>query len=144
MKDKPHNSGKWTTARMRSFVMSQLRGGRWPVKYESIGQAYVGDGINPATGRTCKLHQCVECGEQFPKGQMQADHIDPVVPLDGKWGETTEWLGINFNELLPRLYCELDKLQPLCKGCHKSKSAEERKIRNQHKKERNDHVTNQR
>jgi len=135
MKEKPHNSGQWTVARMRSFVMSQLRGGRWPVKFKAIDQAYVRDGINPKTGRPCKLHQCTHCNGEFPKGQMQADHIDPVVPLDGKWGRKTRWLGYNWNELLPRLFTELEGYQALCKGCHKTKSAEERTIRNQHRKD---------
>jgi len=113
--------------------MSQLRGGRWPVKFRAIGMAYDQDGVNPATGRPCKLHTCSHCGGSFPKGQMQADHIEPVVPIDGKWGTTSQWLGVNWNELLPRLYCELDGLQALCKPCHKIKSSEESKLRRQHK-----------
>ena len=126
---KPHNDGQWTTARMRSFVMSAVRRAQWPVKYGVVKQAYVGDGVNPATGRKCKVHKCPACGGRFPASGMQADHKEPVVPLDGKWGGRTEWLGYNWNELLPRLFCESDGLQAMCRGCHKAKSSEERKAR---------------
>lgn len=126
---KNYNNGQWTEARMRSFVMSALRKARWPLKYVAIKGAYVKDGINPATGRKCKLHRCLECGELFPAKDMQADHITPVVPLDGVWGDTTSYLGYNWNELIPRLYAGLDAYQPLDKGCHKVKSGEEKSVR---------------
>ena len=76
-KPKPHNSGQWTDARKRSFVMSALRGAKWPVKYEAIKNAYVKDGVNPATGRKCKLHKCAQCGNLFPQKDMAADHVNP-------------------------------------------------------------------
>ena len=60
---------------------------------------------------------------------MNADHIDPVVPLDLGFGDTTEWLGYNWNEILPRMFCEEEGLQILCEGCHNEKSLLERKIR---------------
>jgi len=131
---KPYNGGTWSKARMRSFVMSALRQARWGQKYASVKRAFVRDGINPATGRKCKLHRCEECGNLFPAGGMQADHIEPVVPLDGKWGDTTEYLGVNWNELIPRLYAEADHWQALDKECHKVKTQEERVARAEFKK----------
>ena len=122
---KPYNDGQWTTARMRSFAMSALRRAQWPAKYKSINSAFLEDGVNPATGKKCKIHQCPECEGKFKKGDMHADHIEPVVPVDGVWGETTRWLGYNWNELMPRLWAELEGYQPLCKPCHKAKSKEE-------------------
>jgi len=130
-KPKPHNSGQWTDARKRSFVMSALRGAKWPVKYQTIKDAYVKDGINPATGRKCKLHKCAQCGNLFPQKDMAADHINPVVPIEGFTEET--YLGYNWNELIQRLYCEIDGFQALCKGCHKLKSADERALRDAEK-----------
>ena len=131
-KPKPHNSGQWTDARKRSFAMSALRGARWPVKYQTIKDAYVKDGVNPATGRKCKLHKCAQCGNLFPQKDMAADHIEPVVPIGGFTGET--YLGYNWNELIERLYCESDGFQALCKECHKLKTADERALRNSKKK----------
>jgi hypothetical protein len=65
---------------------------------------------------------------------VQADHIEPVVPLDGEWGDTTRFLGYNWNELIPRLFCELEGLQALSKAEHKKKSAEEKAIRAEFKR----------
>ena len=128
-KEKPYNGGEWTTARMRSFVMSALRRAHWPQKYAALRAAFVESGVNPKTGRKCKLHRCTETQELLPANQMHVDHVEPVVPLDGKWGKSTEWLGYNWNELLPRLFCELDNLEAISKEAHKIKSAEERKKR---------------
>ena len=74
--------------------MSQLRGGRWPVKYQAIKNAYIDDGINPKTGRRCKLHRCEHCNDCFPAGEMQADHIHPIVPITGfdSWEKVIERL----------------------------------------------------
>lgn len=119
-------------SRMRSFVMSALRGARWPLKYEALKKAYVEDGINPVTGKRCKLHKCPECQQLFPQKEMRVDHRDPVVPINHDWPERPHaWLGYDWNELLQRLYCELDGLLAICKGCHDIKSAEERQLRNQ-------------
>lgn len=133
---KQYNGGQWTEARMRSFVMSALRKARWPVKYAAIKTAYVENGVNPATGRKCKLHRCVKCGGLFPANVMQADHIEPVVPLDGEWGDTTRYLGYNWNELIPRLFGELSNFQVLCKPCHKEKSGQEKAVRAEFKREK--------
>ena len=118
---------------MRSFIMSALRRAMWPVKYRAIRDSYVKDGTNPKTGRKCRLHRCTECGDLFPQNQMQADHIEPVVPLEGF--ENKVWLEYDWNELIQRLYCEADGLQAVCKSCHKTKSAEERKARNDYRKQ---------
>lgn len=126
-KPKPHNSGQWTEARMRSFIMSALRRAQWPVKYEAIKRAYVKDGINPKTGRKCKLHKCESCGNLFPQSQMAADHIHPVVPIEGF--QHKQLLEYDWNELIQRLYCEADGFQALCKECHKEKTAQERASR---------------
>lgn len=121
--EKPFNSGKWSKSRKHSFIMSALRRAQWPVKYECIKTAYVKDGINPKSGRPCKLHLCPVCKALFPQSQMQADHITPVIPIGG----FDSWDGV-----ISRLYCELDGYEPLCKDCHKTrtkKQNEERKAK---------------
>lgn len=126
---KPFNGGRWTIARMRSFAMSAVRRAQWPAKYQSLSKAYVKDGINPKTGKPCKLHRCAITGKLYPKKDMHADHKEPVIPLDGKWGNTTEWLSYNWNELLPRLWCEAEGFQAISKEAHKQKTQQERKLR---------------
>lgn len=130
---KVFNNNQWTEARMRSFVTSQVRRAHWGPKYKAISRAYVKDGVNPLTSKPCKLHRCDECGKLFPKGKMQADHKQPVVPEDGKWGKTTEWLGINWNEYLPRMWVESDQYNALDKACHQIKTKRENQQRRENK-----------
>lgn len=113
---KPHNGGQWTDARKRSFIMSALRRAQWPPKYQAIKAAFVRDGINPATGRQCKLHKCEECGELFPAKDMQADHTQPVVPVTG----FDSWDGV-----IERLFCEKEGFTAMCRSCHKAKTQAE-------------------
>jgi 5-methylcytosine-specific restriction endonuclease McrA len=117
---KIHNGGQWTEARKTAFIKSALRGARWPVKYAVIREAYVKDGINPATGRTCKLHRCALCQGLFPQSHMRADHIIPVVGPEG----FKDW-----NTFIARLYVEKDGFQAICKDCHKTKTKQENQER---------------
>jgi hypothetical protein len=73
-KPKPFNGGQWTVARKRSFIMSALRRAQWPVKYSCLRSAFVRDGVNPKTGRKCKLHECEECHELFPAHTNRTSH----------------------------------------------------------------------
>jgi hypothetical protein len=107
--ERPHNGGTWSKARMVSFIKSALRGARWPQKYVCVKNAYIRDGINPKTGRKCKLHHCPECRETFPQNQMHADHITPVIGPEGF---------ISWDLFISRLYCEAGGFRALCKACH--------------------------
>ena len=123
LKPRPYGCGRYTLAGFRTFITSALRGARWAPRYEVIRQAYVRDGINPATGRKCKLHECVSCKGLFPQNQMQADHIEPVVPVNNDWAAKPDsFLGYDWNDYVRRLFCELIGLQAICKPCHKTKS----------------------
>ena len=128
MKPKPYNDGQWTEARFRQFIVSALRGAsqKWAPKWKAIDDAFVRKGKSLKTGRPCKLHRCCECGGLFPKGEMRADHIDPVVDPD--IGFTT------WDEFVERMFVEREGFQAICVGCHKIKSAEERKRRDHAKR----------
>ena len=115
---KPHNSGQWTKARFTSFVKSQLRGGRWPPKYECLNLAKTGRKINKKTGRMAMHYLCNECGEEFPAKEVVADHIEPVVDPDVGF--------VDWDTFIERLYVETDGFQCLCKPCHKVKTDEEK------------------
>lgn len=133
---RPFNAGRWTEATMRSFAMSALRRAQWPAKYEVIDRAFTRSGINPATGRKCKLHKCEECGGEFPKNCMKADHAEPVIPIKHDWASNEDsFMGYNFNEVMRRLWIEVDGgWNVLCEACHNFKSAEEKAQRLLHKK----------
>lgn len=105
--------------------MSSLRRAQWPPKYQAIKKAYVKDGKNPKTGRKCKLHKCEHCGNLFPQKDMQADHVNPVIPLTG----FDSW-----DKVIERLFCEVDGYQAVCRECHKIKTKEENRIRKENTK----------
>lgn len=120
---KTRNGGQWTEARFRSFIKSALRGARWPQKYACIRKAYVKDGVNPKTGRKCRLHTCERCAGLFPQNMMQADHIIPVVGPEGF---------VDWNTYIDRLYVEADGFRALCKPCHKAITKQQNQERKKH------------
>ena len=124
--DKLRNTGQWSEARFTSFVKSALRGAKWPVKYLAIKNAFIENGINPKTGRKCKLHRCNECKELFPQNQIQADHINPIVSKEG----FSDW-----NLFINNLYCELEGFNAICRDCHKIKTKKENEERRIYKKQ---------
>ena len=105
--------------------MSCVRSGtrRWAPKYQTLNDAFVESQKNPKTGRMRKMYRCSITNKLFPASEMQVDHIDPVVPE--KWGRKTKWLGYNWNDLLPRLFCPKEGLQAVSKAAHKAKTKEE-------------------
>jgi len=122
-KDRPHNGGQWTAARYRSFIVGLLRQGhlRWGPKYTALKRAYVGPGINPETGRRCKLHRCEMCMATFPLNAMRVDHINPVVdPVRGFQG---------WDEYISRMFQESDGYRAICSPCHDKITARDNRIR---------------
>ena len=110
----------WTEGRIKAFIVSVLRAGarKWPPKYETLADAYIGKKVNPKTNREGKHYVCIACNGEFPAKDVQVDHIVPVVdPVTG----FTTW-----DDFISRLFCDKDNLQVLCTECHKIKSKEER------------------
>lgn len=121
------NCGRWTEAQFRSFIRSLLRRGsvRWSPRAKIVSDAFVENGVNPDTGRRCKLHRCSSCSALVAKKDMVADHIIPVV--DPVMGFT------NWDDFIHRLFCEMDNLQAICKVCHAAKTKDERAVRTKSK-----------
>ena len=66
-------------------------------------------------------YKCAMCSEEYVAVDVQVDHINPVVdPAKGF---------INWDIYIDRIFCEVDKLQVLCRSCHKEKTAEEKLLR---------------
>ena len=124
--EKPFNGGKWSAARKRSFIISQLRRSRWPPKYAAIARAYVGPGINPKTGNKCKLHKCEACGKLFPKGEMRGDHRVPIVSPNVGF--------VDWNTWIERWAVEEQAYDVICVTCHALKTKSERAIRTERKR----------
>lgn len=124
MNKKPYNSGTWTDARFRGFIKSALRAAsmRWGPRNECKKRAKVGYG----------KYRCDNCGTVGPatlpppKGKKKrinnaiVDHINPVVPTTG-W---TSW-----DDIIQRMFCEVDGFQLLCHKCHTEKTEQERNER---------------
>lgn len=117
------NGGLWTEAKFRSFVISALRAAsrRWPVKWAVLKAALVGKSVNTKTGKFAQHYRCSHCRANFPAADVVVDHIHPVI--DTMKGFTT------WDEYVERMFVEAEGLQVLCKGCHKEKTAIERKER---------------
>lgn len=74
--------------------------------------------------------KCAACGKMEAKSNMEADHIEPVVPVDSTLEDMT------WTEVVERQWCDVENLQPVCKPCHRRKTGEENKARNAFRKKR--------
>ncbi len=117
---RPRNGGEWTEARYTAFVKAALRGALWPPKFVCIKEAFIRNGVNPKTGKKCKLCRCAGCGAIVKQGDLKADHIIPVVGPEG----FTTW-----DNFISRLFVEKEGFQALCGACHEAKTASEREAR---------------
>jgi 5-methylcytosine-specific restriction endonuclease McrA len=60
-------------------------------------------------------YRCAKCGEVFRRKDIQVDHRIPV----GKF--------VDFDTYIERLFCDSKQLDILCVGCHKIKTASDKK-----------------
>jgi len=72
-------------------------------------------------GTTKDSYNCRECDNVFPRKLVHVDHVDPVIE-PGKGF-------ISWDVYIERLFVKADRLQILCKGCHKGKTQIENKRR---------------
>ena len=113
----------WTEGRKKSFITSILRGGfrKYPPKYVTLKDAFVGKKKNEKTGRIGSHYKCAKCKGVFPTKEVQIDHIKPVV--DPKVGF------IGWDIFIERLFCVSSNLQVLCLDCHTVKTIKEKMLR---------------
>lgn len=127
---KPHCNGQWSPARLRSFIISALRGAsrRWGPKALCIKNARVKRGY----------YRCEHCKQVGPatlpplagnkrrRKNIIADHIHPIVdPVIGF---------VDYNSWIDRCFVELIGYQALCWTCDQAKQKVERAIRKENKK----------
>ena len=131
------NCEQWTEARYQSFIKSALRAAsrKWGPKNKSKQLARIDRGIYLCAGYKKKPHK-VKGTLPPPKGKKKridnavVDHIKPVVdPVTGF---------VSWDDVIERMFCELDGFQILCHDCHTRKTADERIIRNENRRSSND------
>lgn len=125
--EKTRCNGQWTEARYRSFIISTLRraSNRWAPKNTVKKDARVERGV----------YLCASCKEHVPNSikvdgkrvnNVFVDHINPVIDPEKGF--------ISWDNFIERMFCEEDNLQVLCKDCHDLKTADERAIAKERKK----------
>ena len=121
-----YNGGKWTQSRFNSFIKSALRTAsvRWEPRYTALNNAFVDRRVNQKTGKMAKHFECANCHGLFPQKEVEVNHKEPVVPLTG----LTSW-----DEVIDRMFCEIDGLEVLCKVCHKAHTQLENQERKKYK-----------
>lgn len=115
----------WTEGRIHSFIVSALRAAtrRWPPRYETMNEAKTEKRINEKTGRLAQHYECAACRLDFPQKDVQVNHKEAVVsPEEGF---------ISWDVFIERLFCSKDKLEVLCKPCHKACTKLENEVRKQ-------------
>ena len=114
-------NGGMTDGAFNSFIKGLLRRGsaRWKPRYEVLNDAKRGKRVNKATGRMAEHYECASCHQLFPLRSVEVDHIIPIM-----------YDGITWDEVINRMFCDIEGLQVLCKDCHKYKTQLERKLNN--------------
>jgi hypothetical protein len=111
-------SGTMTEAVFWSFIRTGLRQkSRWwkPITHCKLNakRAYKGP-----IKRQRFEYQCAKCKEWFPEKKINVDHIEPAGSLN---------CAQDLPGFVERLFCEVDKLQVLCKKCHDQKTKLDKK-----------------
>lgn len=68
---------------------------------------------------------CAKCNKWFMGKNIQVDHREPVIELQGF---------VDWNTFVARLFCDKSNLHVLCKECHHTKTQEEAAARRAFKK----------
>jgi len=113
---------EWTTSRFWSFIRSGLRSkfNKWPPKWEALK-----DAKRTVSGQRHRIeYQCALCKEWYKTKEVEVDHIEEV-------GSLKDYKDLPL--FVERLFVPKNKLQVLCRGCHKEKTQRERMQRLQNK-----------
>jgi len=108
-------------SKFNSFIKNLLRQGsyKWSARTDALRKARISRG----------LYKCATCGiDRFKRGEVQLDHIDPVVSVENGF---TTW-----DDYINRLFCDADGFQVICTTCHDAKTKIEDEMRTFHKNEK--------
>ena len=115
-------------SKFKYFIINLLRKGtfKWIPRGEAKKRAKVQNGTykngNPKYG-----YQCNICKATYASGDVQVDHIEPVIGPEG----FTTW-----DDYIHRMFCPVDNFQVVCSECHDKKSAKEVQARKKYRKKK--------
>jgi len=106
---------------LRQYLINVLR--RASYRYPERNKAMISARIDRNT------YLCKECGpsKTYTRNDVTVDHINPIRPVDRAANDWT------WDEFINNLFCDANKLQVLCKSCHKNKTKMENMLRKQYK-----------
>lgn len=78
--------------------------------------------------RVKKWSRCSLCLRPTPTYLIEIDHEVPIIPVELSL-EQMSW-----DDVVDRIWCDIFNLVPLCKECHRNKTALENKLRRELKK----------
>lgn len=103
---------------------------RYPARSQAVALVRIPRPLDWPNKRVKWVCPCAACKKVFELGDMQADHVEPIIPVTG-WPEAPKSDlydhrgGPDMNVLVYRCFVSPDKYQMLCKECHKTKSKAE-------------------
>lgn len=106
---------------LKRFLIPKLRSAsyRWKFRSDAIKAARKSRGI----------YECAQCKTELKNGEFKADHIIPVVPLEG-------WDGLDWTIYINRMFVRPEGFQILCEQCHTIKSDTEVQLRKMHREKK--------
>ena len=118
---KTRNANRWTEAKYRSFIRSNLRRAstRWAPISDTLKAARVSRGLYLCAG----CHREVEASIKVDGRRIKNIHVDHINPIVDPSVGFVSW-----DVLIERMFCEADNLQALCNECHTTKTNEEKAI----------------
>lgn len=105
--------------KIKAFIIATLRKAsyRWIPRNKALQNAKIGR----------NQYKCAHCPEDkiYTRKEVQLDHINPVVPLEG----FDSWDGF-----IDRLFCPESGFRVLCESCHKIVTDADREVRKVYRK----------
>lgn len=122
---------KSKTFNLESWLMNSLRSiaRRYPPIYTKRAEGKITYYVPTKMGKQSKRvkHICTLCNRDMKNDEVRIDHIQPVIPLEGKPLRSDG--RIDWNIVIERLLCPIENLQKICIECHHIKTQEENKQR---------------
>lgn len=107
---KPPNLDSWLKIKLRRLSL------QWYARNEAMKRARVGR----------NQYKCEACGnDKFRRDEVQADHIESVIPLTGEIKRPPDFKRLDLNTYCDRLFVGPDGWQCLCRVCHLAKTSVE-------------------